>query len=215
MRAWAKISSSRRSLANEGDCSSSSGRMTAGDQRDARSAAFDGGIESGGRALARALRAAASKGAAASSMRPWHRRQPQRRRSLELRQHARRHGGSLQRNRGRSVAPSAPQCPPREVWVAWSANGGLQTIGGGSGGSASAAAPTLRLLATCSAPNLKDPVALVARSDFRRFGCFCTHVQWQRAAGRCAGWRVLAAMGADRGAAVSGARLHVLSEAPR
>lgn len=50
--------------------------------------------------------------------------------------------------------------------VAWSADGGLQTIGGGSGGSASAAAPTLRLLATRSAILPRDQVALLAFSDF-------------------------------------------------
>ena len=53
---------------------------------------------------------------------------------------------------------------------------------------------------------------IVGAQRLSRFCCCCTHVQWQRAAGRCAGWL---AMAAHRGAARSGARLHVLCGASR
>ena len=62
-------------------------------------------------ALERCWRAAASKMAAALSLQPWQLLIGQWLLSIELRRHAGRHGGSLQRPPERSTAWSQPRCP--------------------------------------------------------------------------------------------------------
>ena len=105
---------------------------------------------------------------------------------IELRRHAGRHGGSLQRLRERSAAWSQPQCPSRAMWLPLSANSGQRRAGEGAGGPASAAVPSCPSWSRSSAQLPQDRCTTAARSGIGALGTRGARVWPPWAAGQCA-----------------------------
>ena len=175
-----------RSTANESFINSLWARIIVNGGSGRRWAACGGVIANGSVALGRCSWAAASNERAALSLQRWQLPTDQRQLLIELRRHAARHGGSLQRLRERSAAWSQPQCPSRAMWLPLSANSGQRRAGEGAGGPASAAVPSCPSWSRSSAQLPQDRCTTAARSGIGALGTRGARVWPPWAAGQCA-----------------------------